>query len=134
MRRDGLAVMKKVIIIFTVFALLISLGALTFLRIQQATTPQPSNEDFLQAITHKFPDFADNNEPVITIDSISRHEYKWYIVTIKSLDRVENFVPVKLIMVDEGDNLSVILGPDTQFTELEMISHNLPESAILELQ
>lgn len=126
--------MKKSITISIAVILILFAGIIIFVRTQRATIPQPSNDEFIQAITDKFPDFIDDDDPVIAVDSVSRHNYKWYIVTIKSLDRVENFVPVKLIIVDEGDNLSVILGPDTQFTELEMISRNLPESAILELQ
>lgn len=126
--------MKKSITISIAVILILFAGIIIFVRTQRATIPQPSNDEFIQAITDKFPDFIDDDDPVIAVDSVSRHNYKWYIVTIKSLSKVEVFIPVKVVVLDEGDSLSVILGPDTYFTEAEIALHNLPESAILELQ
>lgn len=126
--------MKRNFSLFIVATLLILIGIIAIPKIQQITSRQPSNEEFIQAITKKFPDFIDGDTPVIAIDSVSRHDYVWYIVTIKSKDKVETFVPVKLVLHNFDSNLSVSLGPDTSFTDTEIKTQNLPESVILELR
>lgn len=126
--------MKKGIIILSVAMLFTFLCAFTLPRILPMIESQPSNEDFLQAITHQFPDFIKNDDPVIAIESISRHDYIWYIATIRSTSEVENFVPVRVVLVNRNNTLSVILGPSVHFTEYDLDSYNLPNSVILELQ
>lgn len=44
-------------------------------------------------------------------------------------------VPVKIILSDLHQKLPIVLlGPDTHFTEQELLEKNIPDSVILELQ
>lgn len=122
----------------TLLLSVLAAGAWLFILNQsEPSSEAPSEDSFLQFITDTFPLFTEKNEPVIAVDSISRHENNWYIVTIKSIHDVEVFVPVRIIVFyREGleRDPSVILGPDTHFTETEMLSNNIPDSIIRELR
>lgn len=126
---------KKVI--FGIILLLILASAAIFLQgrdfLSKNTAPA-KEERILHAITDNIPAFLYEGEPVIGIDSISTFDDKWHIVTIKSLRTSEKFVPVKIIMLDNGDELRIISGPDTHFTEPELLKYNVPDAVILELQ
>jgi hypothetical protein len=133
MQRSGLALMKRKLLLYGLVGLLATVGVVTFIFIKPMITPQPPDSDFLKSIIEEFPDFKEGDKPVIAIDSISRHKYQWYIVTIKSNKEVNDSVPVRLVMYQSGSKLSTVIKPDTRFTEVELKEKNLPESAIVEL-
>ncbi len=112
----------------------------------QNTQPKPTikhtEEEILQVIIRDIPAFSNEGKPVAQIDSISRHDDKWYVATVKSLHPVKNFVPVKVVLLDYGkpsNNLKVVLGPSVYFSDHDLRDHgmaslNLPDSVIIELQ
>lgn len=128
--------MKKFIPISIIALLILSGFALFFLQDIFTTKDESTIDDekILYVITEKMPLFSLNSKPVIKIDSVSRHRGGWQIVTIKSLRSSEKFVPVKVVMLDTEGKLTIIAGPDTYFTESELLKYNVPDSVIMELQ
>lgn len=96
-----------------------------------------SREAIVQAIVSARPSLTVDSRPVIEIDSVSMPENGWYVAVIKSVREKKTSVPVRVVLVDNGGHsskLSVLLGPDTYFSEPEMLSLNIPDSVILELK
>lgn len=126
--------MKK-IILTGIIILIASVGlwAGFVLNNRPSLQAKPLEERIIESITREYPSFGSDEEPVIGIASMSQHG-KWYIVTIKSLRSVENFVPVKIVLLDDNGWLRVVAGPEVHFPESKMLSLNLPDSVILELK
>lgn len=126
--------MKKLLIFTGAIAVLL-VGIFTFRT--YFSTSLPSNRVVLQTITNQYPEFLSNNKPVIQVESVSRFEDEWYIITLKSLNEVEQFVPVKALLTETphtSTGLKIVLGPEVHFTESEMRYYNLPDTVIKELQ
>lgn len=118
--------------IFLVFVSIVVLAAIEFFRDKE---PKLSDDEYIiKAITESNSEFIHNNKPVIEIDSITVFNDHWYVATIKSLRATENIVPVKVVVLDTDGIFKVIAGPDTHFTEAELLRYNMPDSVILELQ
>jgi hypothetical protein len=95
------------------------------------------NEEIIGAITRDNPTLVYQNKPVIEVVSTKQFEGKWYVVTIKSIHEKTMPVPVKVVLLDQGEPdhiLTALLGPDVHFTDSEMGSANLPDSVMLELE
>jgi hypothetical protein len=130
-------VSRRTLLGLILLLLIIGLGTGFIIFKQSAPPKELSSEHILQAIIHDIPAFSSAGKPIIQIASVSHIEGGWYVVILKSLHPVKTFVPVKVILMDQGlpDHLlTVVLGPDTHFTEDEMTAHNLPDPVILELQ
>ena len=85
-------------------------------------------------IASRIPMLSSGGTPVFAIDSISSHG-SWHIAKIKSLKETRRPVPVIAILNELDDTtLNIVLGPDTHFTETELLRNNVPDSVILELQ
>ncbi len=131
--------MKRLIIVLIIVIISLGLGVTLYSRMQVPKTNEPSHEEIISAITYNFPMFLHDNAPVIEVTDVERIDDKWYVVTIKSIHEKEAAVPVKIIMINEnnsGDNLTlrIVTGPDTYFTEPELLRYNVPDSVILELE
>lgn len=130
--------MKKTLLFFSVLLFAILVIWILFVVSQPKPSSNFSDEILLQAITKKYPAFIYKGEPTIKISTVSVHEGKWYIVSIASRRSVKSPVPVRVVLVNsssvENPNLIVVLGPDTHFSESAMVSSNLPDSVIMELQ
>jgi len=131
------------LVLFSVILIIVIIGIISIVVFfEKDNSPQAlrrSEKELLEAITNEYSDFISDSKPVIQIDSVSQHEEKWYVVTIKSLQPVENFVPVKVVLIDHNHNedngrLQVLLGPDIHFSVPQAMALNIPDSVIMELQ
>ncbi len=123
--------MKKIII---GILLLFVVTAGIFIWNRPADPNQSIDDRIIEAITKEFPTFSSDDGPVIEIDSVSRHDNNWHIATIKSSRSGDESGFVKVILADTNTELKVIAGPDTYFTEAELLKRNIPDSVILELR
>ncbi len=130
--------MKKVIVGFIIAISILGAGmAMYYSRQPMEEVDTLSHDDFVYAITDRFPSLVRDGKPVIEVVDAQRIENTWYIITIKSIHEEKMSVPVKVILLDNGQSspdLRAIAGPDIRFTETEMLRYNLPDSVILELQ
>lgn len=127
--------MKKIVIGLLSFAVLVG-GLFLLFKFTDHEKYTSTEDEVTQVIVDNFPYFSYNRTPAFRIDSLSSHDNIWYIATIKPLNSTEVSVPVKIILMRENQSsssLRIILGPDTVFTESEMISYNIPDSVIKEL-
>ncbi len=127
--------MKKLVLISGTVVLAV-VGIWGGISIYNKLTAEPlsDEEQLIKIITSEYPSFTSNEEPLIEIESVSDNYKGWYVVTIKSKRPVKNFVPVKLVMLETGGIAKTILGPDTHFTESDLLKYNVPDSVIMELQ
>ena len=101
-----------------------------FLRQERAT-----QEDYIhQAIIEKYPGLMIGGVPLIELKSVTEPEPGWYIANIGSIQETKKDVPVYVVLRGSDENVRVFLGPDIHFSEAEMLSLNMPDSVILELQ
>lgn len=128
--------MKKIAISLTLLVIFLSIGvfALKGPSIFKKEAAPTREQLILTAIIEGMPQFIHDGKPAIEIYSVSQFEGKWYIVTIKSVRPIKNFVPVRLVLLEEASRFRIIVGPDTYFPEDRLLSLNLPDSVILELQ
>ena len=129
--------MKKVSVVILSVAIVVTGLVLVILKINKKDSAiQNTNEQLqtkvIEAITEGKPSLLDNGEPIIEIDSLSRHN-DWYIASIKSINDTGDIVPVKVILVDSNGVMRSIFGPETRFTETEMLQYNVPDAIIKEL-
>ncbi len=121
----------KKLFIFTGSIALVAVSFVIFYPVRE----QPSESDFIEAITTEIPAYLDDDKPVIEIVSISRHSIKWYVVTIKSANEVNTVVPVRTVFKQTYNDLELIVQPTTYFTEADQQQYStIPESVILELR
>lgn len=90
------------------------------------------DDRILRFLSSEFTGLNHNGKPIFKIKSTSQFEDKWYVVTIDSLSKTAVDVPVYFLLTDENNTLHFILGPDTHFTEAEMLKYNVPDSIIKE--
>ena len=128
--------MKKIIIGGAVLlSITLCIGAIFIITLSQSEESKQSLEDrALEVIVRDLPAFASNGKPAIRVGSISPHGNGWYIATIEPLRPVKNPVPVRIILSDKDGWIRIVAGPEAYFSESELLSFNLPDSAILELQ
>lgn len=98
----------------------------------------PSNQEVLDTIIRDKPAFLYKGKSIIEVASLKRFD-DWYVAIIKSPNDKSFQVPVKIILEDirtgkEPRNLKVKLGPDTHFTDYEMLQYGMPDSLIQELR
>lgn len=108
-------------------------GVLAARSILMGSTTISIEERVLEATTKNNPEYMHDGKPVIEVVSVSSFD-TWHIATIKSLRSTDTFVPVKIVLLDTSGILRVVAGPDTHFTEKELLEKNAPDSVILELQ
>ena len=95
-----------------------------------------TNADIISVITREKPVFLDGTNPVIEVNSNKQLEDGWHVITIKSIHEDTMSVPIFVVMTrsdNPASKFNMILGPDTHFTEAEMLQYNLPDSVIREL-
>lgn len=131
--------MRKLLIGILASIVIISLGVVIYNSRQPQKVNSPTNEDIITTITDSFPFFLKDDSPVIEVADMKQVNDIWYIVTIKSINEKTVAVPIKAVLInnstpDEEVKLGLILGPDTHFTESELLGNNLPDSVILELR
>lgn len=100
------------------------------------TTFTPSEKDFIDTISRGNPYLLKDGKPTFTIDSMSRIEGEWYIVTIKTIHPVDTYTPVRLVMHAKklpSRPLRVVAGPDTHFDNNLLLTNDIPNSVIEEL-
>lgn len=130
--------------------LVILVGGLSWAAGLSRTQPKASktytDEELLRIIVKDIPALTYKGKPVVRIYSVAHREDKWYVVTIKSLRPVKTFVPVRLVLLNQGEpsnKLTVVQGPDVQFSTTEhadseagydITALNMPDWVILELQ
>lgn len=120
-----------------VLVLVLVTGIGVFLGYKQSTfvpsdTTLSEEELVIKTITGISPVFSHEGNPVFAIDSLSRYDEKWYVVTIRSIHETKATVPVYFLFARTNDTLQTILGPDTRFSESEMLHYNVPDSIIRE--
>lgn len=133
--------MGKLLFAAIIFILVVSGGIFWFLFTNNDPTSYESekqlNEAALQAILDSKPLFTSSGSSVIEIENVSEPQENWYIATIKSINEDTATVPVSVVLREysqSGSDLRVVLGPETDFTEAQMLQRNLPDAVILELQ
>lgn len=129
---------KKVAVIILSVAIVVTGLILVTLKINKDDSAIQNTDEQLQvrvieAITKGRPSLLDNGKPIIEVDSLSHHN-SWYIASIKSVNETGDAVPVKVVLIDSNGVMRSILGPETRFTEAEMLKYNIPDSVIQELQ
>lgn len=124
--------------IFTISLLILGVASVSLLAVRALSPPNhtPSTEErALRSVISEFPGLTKEGKPFIAIQDIEIIEEKWYIINIRSHSEPKVVVPVYLIFYDDGgENLRLILGPDTHFTETEMLQYNIPDSIIRKFQ
>lgn len=123
---------RKLLAIIGIITLAVVSGLFFFVNKPPQVTIT-DNERFLQFLSSEFTGLNYKGEPIFEIDSIAKFEEKWYIINISSLSESSQDVPVYFILLETNDILQVILGPDTYFTEREMLQYNVPDSIMKEL-
>ena len=125
--------MNKKILFFILFFASITTGML-YITLRKPHIQEVDKEYILSSILNDIPAFSADNRSLVKIDSVAKFEDKWYIINISSLRETKVDVPVKLVLLDTGTDLQIMLGPDTDFTEAELLQYNVPDSVILGLQ
>ena len=126
---------KKYILGCILLLILIGFGIFTAKVILMDKNDDLTIEDrILYAITENNSGFLHDNKPVIEIDAVSVFEDRWYVATVKSIRATDEIVPVKVVLLDTNGILRMTAGPDTHFTETELLRYNIPDSVILELR
>jgi hypothetical protein len=96
--------------------------------------PNRSDSELLKAIAdNKSDELTDNGTPIFGIKSVARPIAGWYVVTIHLLDDPQGTNPAKMLLQDDGDNLSVLLGPGTSFPSETTESIGVPDVVAKEL-
>lgn len=101
---------------------------------RQQEVEEMSPDIFINAISYEFPFFLQEGKSVIKIGTIKSFENGWHVVTIRSIREASEPVPVFVVLNELNNKLRVVLGPDTYFSETELLRHNIPDSVILGLQ
>jgi hypothetical protein len=133
---------NRLFIAGSILLVVISIGLWVLLSPRKSETPHVhTNEELVQAIIQDVPSLSDKGKPLIAIESVLHKDSKWYVVTIKSLRSVKNFVPVKVVLLSNGapgNRLRVTQGPDVHFSDSEhneeTASLNMPDWVVLELE
>lgn len=126
-----MGLVRNKLVLFLSLTLLVVGGLILFYPVRQ----QPSQSDFIEAITAEIPAYEHNDTPIFKITSISRHDIKWYVVTIQSTNEVDIVVPVRTVLKQTYNDLVMVVKPTTYLTESDRQQYDtLPESVILELR
>lgn len=129
--------MKKIALLVNLIILIITLFSFGKIFVQRTSTlvkeERLSDSQLLEVITDTIPDLLQDSKPVIKVDSVSRYN-NWHIVTIKSLRSTENYIPVKVVILDSISKPKLIAGPSTSISELELFKHKVPNSIAEKLQ
>lgn len=129
-----MAIKKTTAILLATLALATVLVLIFSAQIQQTITPRVPDEKLASAIISQFPDLSNQGNPVFDIESVSRHDIWWYVVTIKSSSNISKPALVHLVILNTNDGLRVVSGPDTYTNKGVLIGTDLPDSVILELE
>lgn len=132
---------KKGIIIAVIIVLVIILGSLLlygyFSRssdnaneptAQSKSLELRSRAELMETIVSSKPSFKDKDGKLTIriVDTPERLENNWYIVRIQPA--TYDYDTAKLLLYDDGDNLKLILGPGTNFTDdvLDGVQPSIP--------
>lgn len=126
-----MGLVRNKFVLFLSLTLLVIGGFILFYPVRQ----QPSQSDFIEAITTEIPAYEQSDKPIFKMTSISRHDIKWYVVTIQSTNEVDMVVPVRTVFKQTHNDLVMVVQPTTYLTEVDRQQYGtLPESVILELR
>lgn len=124
--------MKKHIYAITVIAIAVfSLTGIYLYTTIKNTDNSTADDRITSAIIDAAPFLSSEGSPVFKIKSANKSD-NWYAVTIESLRETATHTPVYVILVENNGKVQTILGPDTNFTEAEMLKYNVPDSIIRE--
>lgn len=124
--------MKKHIYAITVIAITVFSLTGIYLYITNKNTDNPTTDDRItSAIIDAAPFLSSEGSPVFKIKSVNKSD-NWYAVTIESLRETATHIPVYVILVKNNGKIQTVLGPDTHFTEAEMLKYNVPDPIVRE--
>lgn len=92
-----------------------------------------SSRDVTNALLRSHPElFADDDQPIFTIDRIQKVVDHWYVVKIAATT-ADNGVEGYLVIKDPSygaEHMSVVAGPESRFSMQELESDAVPDSII----
>ncbi len=123
---------SNIIIISTVAAIIVTV--IVVLSIVYSSSQNTSsvamrtNADYVTAITKAVPGLLDNNQPIFTINSVTKLDTNWYVVVIKSNQNDDTLRALIFDSTVATDTVSLVLGPSISFDKSEIpTSISLPD-------
>lgn len=116
---------SRVIIFSIVAAVIITvIVILSFIYSSSHTTSSVAtrtNADYVTAITSAVPGLLDNNnQPIFTVDSVTKLADNWYRVVIKSNQNGDTLRALIFDSTVSTDTVSLVLGPSVSFDRSEI--------------
>ena len=100
---------------------------------KQTQLPNRSTEELTSAIANSESSLTEGGKPTFAISTVTKPTAGWYVVTIHLLNDPEGTNPAKMLVQDDGDRLSVLLGPGTSFPTETTQSIGVPDVVAEEL-
>jgi hypothetical protein len=127
----AMGLIKNKAALLSALLILAAVSIVVFYPVRQ----QPSESDFTEAITTEIPAYLHDDKPIFKITSVTRHDIKWYVVTIQSINEVDTIVPVRIAFKQIYNDLVMVVRPTTYLTKADQQQYStIPESVILELR